>query len=190
MPVKGREPSTFSFVDLTDDDPRHIDAAVLARARRVEGESAWLAVPLRPELKAVSVLRALQTAHFVSVNVELVGDAPRRHLDAPPLFSTAIAAVSHVRLAAPVGVLFPDQDCERCDGVAKLTDAGLEVGGKTWALEEVALGGEIETLARVELAWPGTTEALVRAALIALSHQHVLVVRVAPPSPPPVLPDY
>jgi hypothetical protein len=177
--IDGCPPTTFSAVRPPDEDSRKVDEAVLLRARQVAADDPWVGVELKRSLSPKTVLRALQTAHFVKVNVELIGDAPKETLEAPPLFAAAVAAVGELQLAAPVRVLFTDEPCDGCEG-------SLE----GWTLGEVPRAGDFKALPGVEVTWTGDTAALVKASLTALSHQHLLVVRVPPPEPPPLLPDY
>ncbi|MDP1827937.1 MAG: hypothetical protein Q8L48_31980 [Archangium sp.] len=189
MTVGGLAPLSFSTVALEDDEPVRIDNLVLLRARLNEPGQAWVGVELGLTLRPQTVLRALQAAHFVKAEVELVGQAQKKNLEAPPIFAAAVAAMSDVQLAAPVRVLYAEEPCEQCV-LATLTPAGLKVGEVEWKQEEVPRSAEVQTFPLVEFAWSKNTGELVRAALIALSHQHILVVRVPLPDPPVVLPDY
>lgn len=189
MTVGGLSPLSDSTVALEDDEPARIDNLVLLRARLNEPDQAWVGLELGLTLEPQTVLRALQAAHFVKADVELIGQGPKKNFDAPPLFAAAVAAMSEVQRSAPVRVLYASEPCEKCE-VATLTAAGLKVGEGEWKQEEVPLSAEFQAFPVVEFAWADDTDALVRAALIALSHQHILVVRVPPPDPPVVLPDY
>lgn len=195
MAFDGRHPLRGDFVALNSEDPAQIDAAV-ARACGRGDEHPWVALELRRGLSRASLLRALQTAHYLRTEVELIGGGPKRHLEAPAVFEAALAAVTELPQSAPVRVLFAGAPCERCAGVATATDTGLLVTSSAgeqvrWKQEAVPFYGEVDQLPGVELVWSqGEPEPLVRAALVALSHQHLLVVRVAPPEPPPTLPDY
>jgi len=188
MTVSGHQPSTWSAAELKDSAPAKVDDEVLSHARRLDPEHPWIGVELRPELAPATLLRALQTAHFVRANVELVGDAPKTKLDAPPLFAAAVVAVGELQLMAPVRVAFTGEPCDGCK-LATLTPEGLTLESERWKPEAVSPTGELGELPGVEVAWPGELPALVRASLTALSHGHVLVVRVPPPEPPPTLPD-
>lgn len=193
MTVSGLSPLSYSTVALEDDEPARIDDLVLRRARlnqRVnEPDQGWVALELGTTLKPQTVLRALQAAHFVKAEVELIGQGPKKTFDAPPIFAAAVAAMSDVLLSAPVRVLYAAEPCEKCE-VATPTAGGLKVGEAEWKQQELPRLAEFETFPVVELAWSNDPGALVRAALIALSHQHALVVRVPAPDPPVVLPDY
>lgn len=195
MTFDGRGPIAFDFVALEETDPARNDAAV-ARACPRAGEQRWVAFELRKGLRRETLLRALQTAHYLKADVELIGGGPKHHLQAPAVFEPALAAVTELPQSAPVRVLFTAEPCERCEGVATATDTGLVVKNAageqaTWKQEAVPFYGEVDGFPGVEFVWSESDpEPLVRAALVALSHQHLLVVRVPPPAPPPALPDY
>ncbi len=193
LTIAGRVPFNELFITPGSDVPAAIDDAVFARATRGRLDAPWLGIELRPDLPRQTLLRVLQTTHFVRLNVELVGDAPKRKFEAPALFAPAVAALSEVSLSVPVRVLFTDEVCEACAGSAEWTKEGLQVKSPTgalasWTAGDVSGSGPLAALPLVEFTWTTTPEDLARAALVALSHQHLLVVRVPPPDPEPVLP--
>lgn len=189
MTVSGLSPLSYGTVALEDDEPARIDDLVLRRARLNAPEQEWVGLELGTTLKPQTVLRALQAAHFVKTEVELIGQGPKKTFDVPPIFAAAVAAMSDVLLSAPVRVLYAGEPCEKCQA-ATLTPGGLEVGGAEWKQQALPGSAEFQTFPVVDLAWSNDPAALVRAALIALSHQHVLVVRVPLADPAVVLPDY
>lgn len=187
LTFNGRHPLREDSVPLEGTEA-DIDE-VVARACRNDGEHPWVAVELSLGLAREPLLRALQTAHYLRTEVELIGGGSQRPPAAPSQFAAAEAMVSDLPQSAPLRVLFPGEGCERCVGLATLTDAGLQLGAATWKQDEVPFFGEVADLPGVEFEWSaGSPAGLLRAALIALSHQHLLVVRVPPPQRLPVLP--
>lgn len=191
---EGRTPLREDFVALGEGDGP-IDTAV-ARSRKRDEETHWVALELPRGLGRAPLLRAMQTAHYLLADVELVGGGARPPLDVPPVFEAALLAVTAVPQSAPLRVLFSEQPCEGCAGVATLTPSGLQVKSPAgevlaWAPAAVPSSGEVDSLPGVEFDWTtGEPEPLLRAALVALSHGHLLVARIPAPAQLPELPDY
>ena len=189
LTVEGRAPRHERAVKLERDELEALDAAVL---RGWDRGDAWLSVELTTALTPARLLRALQTAHFVRLHVELIGDGPKRELPAPVVFETALDAVSSTTSAAPLRLLYTDEVCEACAGAAVLTKEGLAFTptagpAAAWSPGPIDARGDLDRLPGVELRWTGDVEALARASVIALAHAHLLTVRVPAPDPMPVV---
>lgn len=189
--VNGIEPSREDSVDLLDQTTERVDEAVTMRLSRhdMRDEPRWLGVELTPSLEPKTLRRVLQVVHLANAaGVELIGDGPRRQLETPAFFASAVALMSQRQLAAPMRVLFTGDECTPCVA-ATLSKTGLQAGEESWTQGEEAFAGDLATLPGVEVGFDEDFEALVRASLAALSHRHLLVVRVPMPNPMPRLPD-
>lgn len=189
LELDGVAPRTLDAVELT---PGQVDRQVGLGLQRSWRDEKAISIGLSRTLERDALLRALQVAHYAKAEVELMGSPKQRTFDVPARYQALTANLSEYVSAVPVRVLFTGEVCEACVGTATLSGDALEVkftkGEATqWTLSSSRPWSRDE-LPSVEFEWGGPPEALARAALTALSHEHVLAVRVAPPEPEPTPP--
>lgn len=159
----------------TDDEPQ---LAADLKAALADGDQ--LSLALTPDLTWKRLEHALQLAHEMGVKVELVGASEGSPLQAPPLYAAFVSAWSHAPTAVPIELLWVDEPCPDCEGRATADGTALIIRsvGQTTRWQRVdAQVGFANDFKAVSIDWNDRPDLLGQIAMTAISHEHVLAVR-------------